>query len=243
MIRNLLKKKVLIVGGTSGLGFYITKTFLNKHFEISVIGRSQQNAFPKEVKFYKCDVTKLVELRSVIKKIKKNKNYFDIIIHNVGGSQKIFNEYASSIDYQKVWQANLGYAIEINNSFIPNMIKKKWGRIIHISSSAAYNHLAPPSYSSAKAAVNTYVSSISKRLIKKEIVISSICPGPIELPNRFMTIAQKKGNKYWKEYKKNHLPIGRLSKPEEITSVVYFLSSDKASYCSGANWNVDGSEN
>ena len=79
-------------------------------------------------------------------------------------------------------------------------------------------------------------------MIKNKIVISSVCPGPIELPERFMTIAQNKKNKFWREYKKYHLPIGRLAKPEEISSVIYFLSSDKASYCSGAIWNVDGSE-
>ena len=111
------------------------------------------------------------------------------------------------------------------------MKSKKWGRIVHISSSAAYNFEAPVAYSSAKAALNTYVSSISRRLIKNNIVVSAVCPGPIELPNRYMSIAQKKNNNFWNNYKKNHLPIG-----------IYFLTSKVASYCSGAIWNVDGSE-
>ena len=119
------------------------------------------------------------------------------------------------------------------------MKKNKWGRIVHVSSSAAYNYSAPVAYSSAKAALNTYVSSLSRRIIKDKIVVSCICPGPIELPNRYMTMSQKKNNQFWRNYKKNHLPINRLAKPEEITAVVYFLTSKVASYCAGAIWNAD----
>ena len=72
------------------------------------------------------------------------------------------------------------------------MRKKRWGRIVHVSSSVAYNYSAPSPYSSAKSALNTYVSSVSRRLIKDKIVVSCICPGPIELPKRYMTISQKK---------------------------------------------------
>ena len=108
--------------------------------------------------------------------------------------------------------------------------------------STAYNYSAPVAYSSAKAALNTYVSSVSRKLIKDQVVMACVCPGPIELPNRYMTISQKKNNSFWKNFKKNHLPIGRMAKPDEITSVIYFLTSKVASYCSGAIWNVDGSE-
>ena len=95
------------------------------------------------------------------------------------------------------------------------MKKKNWGRIVHISSSAAYNFEAPVAYSSAKAALNTYVSSISRRLIKNNIVVSAICPGPIELPNRYMTIAQKK-QLVLRNYKKTS-SYKQISKPDEIT--------------------------
>ena len=242
MQKKLKEKKILIVGGSSGLGVHITNMYLNKNFDVSIICRSKNKNFPKNLKQYVCDVTNNVKLKKTLKIIQKDQNSFDIIIHNVGGSQKVFNYQVKSDEYFKVWNANLGYAIEINNFFIPSMIKKNWGRIIHISSSAAYNYSAPVAYSSAKSALNTYVSSLARKLIKNKIVISSVCPGPIELPERFMTIAQNKKNKFWREYKKYHLPIGRLAKPEEISSVIYFLSSDKASYCSGAIWNVDGSE-
>ncbi len=236
------KKKVLIVGGSSGLGIHITKLYLNKNYSVISISRKINPKLKKNIKQIICDVSKLDKLKEVLKKLKKDKISFDIIIHNVGGSQKIYDHDVDYKSYQLVWKSNLGYIVEINNHFVPYMRKKRWGRIVHVSSSAAYNYSAPSPYSSAKSALNTYVSSISRRLIKNKIVVSCVCPGPIELPKRYMTISQKKNNSFWKNYKKNHLPIGRLAKPNEITSVIYFLTSDVASYCSGAIWNVDGSE-
>ncbi|WP_145596261.1 SDR family oxidoreductase [Candidatus Pelagibacter sp. FZCC0015] len=236
------KKKVLIVGGSSGLGIHITKLYLNKNYSVTSISRKVNSKIKKKVRQISCDISDLEKLKEVLENLKKNKIFFDIIIHNVGGSQKIYNHDVDYKSYEFVWKSNIGYVVEINKHFIPYMQKKKWGRIVHVSSSAAYNYVAPSPYSSAKSALNTYVSSISRRLIKDKIVVSCVCPGPIELPKRYMTISQKKNNSFWKNYKKNHLPIGRLAKPVEITSVIYFLTSKVASYCSGAIWNVDGSE-
>ena len=234
--------KILIVGGSSGLGSYLTKLYHKNKYDITTLSRNFNSTFSKKINQIKCDVTNSNELKNILKNFEKKKISFDIIIHNVGGSKKIYDYNMSSDNYKMVWDSNFGYVIEINNFFIPYMKKKKWGRIVHVSSSAAYNFSAPVAYSSAKAALNTYVSSISRKVIKDKIVMSCVCPGPIELPNRYMTVSQKKNNSFWRNYKKNHLPIGRMAKPDEITSVIYFLTSKVASYCSGAIWNVDGSE-
>ena len=238
----MVKNKILIIGGSSGLGIFLTDLYFKKNYKVTSISRNINPKINKSVKQVVCDVSDTSQLKKTLKQFKKNNVNFDIIVHNVGGSKKIYDHNVNSDAYKEVWENNLGYVIDINNFFTPYMKRKKWGRIVHISSSAAYNFEAPVAYSSAKAALNTYVSSISRILIKKNIVVSAICPGPIELPKRFMTIAQQKNNLFWKNYKKNHLPIGRMAKAEEITSVVYFLTSKVASYCSGAIWNVDGSE-
>ncbi len=238
----MINKRVLIVGGSSGLGIHITRLYLKKKYNVTTISRNKNIKISKKVKQIICDVTDANKLKELLKNFKKDNIKFDIIIHNVGGSKKVYDYNTSSYNYNIVWNNNLGYVVDINNFFIPFMKKKKWGRIVHISSSAAYNFSAPVAYSSAKAALNAYVSSLSRRVIKDKIVVSSVCPGPIDLPHRFMSISQKKNNQFWKNYKKNHLPINRLAKPDEIISVIYFLTSKVASYCSGAIWNVDGSE-
>ena len=235
-------KKVLIVGGSSGLGYHLTNLYLKKKYNVTSISRNINTKLKKKVRQINCDVTDMRQLKKVLQDFKKKKISFEILIHNVGGSKRVNDYNDSTENYRMVWENNFAYIVEINNFFIPFMKKKKWGRIVHVSSSASYNYFGSVAYSSAKAALNTYVSSIARRIIKYNIVSSCVCPGPIELPNRYMTISQKKNNLFWKRYKKNHLPINRLAKPEEITSVIYFLTSKFASYCSGAIWNVDGSE-
>ena len=70
------------------------------------------------------EVTDVEQMKKLLKNFKKEKIYFDIIIHNVGGSKKIYDFNVSSDSYKKVWDSNLGYVIEINNFFIHKYEKK-----------------------------------------------------------------------------------------------------------------------
>ena len=72
------------------------------------------------------------------------------------------------------------------------MKKRKWGRILHVSSATSYNITGGGPYSSAKSALNSYVKCVANEYGKHNVIISSICPGPINLQNRFLAKQQKK---------------------------------------------------
>ena len=110
---------------------------LNKKYNLSILGRKINPKIKNNAKFYKTDILNNSNFKNTLKKIKKKK--FDIIINCIGGSLGIKNSNSSMIDYQKLWQYNLGYAVEINNMFIDKMKKNKWGRIVHISSATSFN--------------------------------------------------------------------------------------------------------
>ncbi len=233
-----MKKKILIIGGTSGLGIELTKFFLNNKYDLYILGRRIPKKFEKKVNFFKINIFEDLKFKKVLAKI--NKENFDIIIHNIGGSLGIKNINSNLGDYQKLWFFNLGYAIQINNLLLPKMKKKKWGRVIHISSATAYNLTGGGPYSSAKSALNTYVKSLASEYGKHNVVISAICPGPINLSNRYLSKQENNNTKFWKAFSKNHLPMKRLLKVKEILPVIELLTSENASYCSGAIWNLDG---
>ena len=86
----------------------------------------------------------------------------DIIIHNLGGSLGVKDPFSSSSKWLKVWNNNLGYSIDINNSFIPKMILNKWGRIVHVSSAITTSFDGYSPYASAKCALEGYIKSVSK---------------------------------------------------------------------------------
>ena len=85
------KKKVLIVGGSSGLGFHLTNLYIKNKYKLTTISRNINPKINKSVKQISCDVTNLEQAQKILKNFKKGKISFDIIIHNVGGSQKIFD--------------------------------------------------------------------------------------------------------------------------------------------------------
>ena len=97
---------------------------MNKNYCVTIISRKINSKLKKSVRQINCDVSKLDKLKEVLKNLKKNKLYFDIIIHNVGGSQKIYDHDVDYKSYELVWKSNLGYIVEINNNFIPYMRKK-----------------------------------------------------------------------------------------------------------------------
>tara|TARA_B100001063_G_C16749774_1_gene549590 strand:- start:197 stop:907 length:711 start_codon:yes stop_codon:yes gene_type:complete len=233
-----MSKNILIVGGTSGFGLKITEYYIKKKYKLFIIGRKINQDLNNKVTFYKTDILNEKKFEKVLSKIKK-KN-FEIIIHNIGGSLGIKKINSSIKDYQKLWHYNIGYTIKINNLFLDKMKKKNWGRIVHISSATSYNLTGGGPYSSAKMALNTYVKSLANEFGAYNVIASAICPGPIELSNRFLTNQKNKNSKFWKNFVKNHLPMKRMAKPEEILPVIDLLASEEASYCSGAVWNVDG---
>jgi 3-oxoacyl-[acyl-carrier protein] reductase len=164
----------------------------------------------------------------------------DIIVHNVGGSLGVTDPLAKQHEWQRVWRFNLGIAIEIDDVLIPAMTQKKWGRITFVSSSAASTFQGYPAYVSAKAALNAYVRTVGRAVAPDNIVISSVMPGPIFAEDRYLARLQKEDPEGWAEYVRNHLPIGRLGRAEEIAPFVAFLCSELASFAVGSLVSIDG---
>ena len=130
------KKKILIIGGTSGLGSQILRNIDRTKYEVSITGRNYKIK-DHEFFFYKLDVLKKNKFKKFITEISK-KN-FDIIIHSLGGSYGINGHDQESKNYEKLFKLNFFYMVDINKAMLPIMKKRGWGRIVHISSATSYN--------------------------------------------------------------------------------------------------------
>lgn len=232
-----MKLKALIVGGTSNLGRELSRQF--KNYDITIIGRTR----PKEQyynAYLKCDISNKKSFKSLINKL-KNKN-FDIIIHVIGGSLFKNDDFANSTTYQKNLFHNLGYAIDINNLFLKKMIKKKFGRIIHISSAVTHIYDSNIFYGAAKSALNYYVKNLGKKFSKYNVLICGVSPGPVFNQKKFLTQQMMKKTKFWKNFVKHRYNIGKLATSNEVASIVAFIVNQKTSYASGSIWDVDGGQ-
>jgi NAD(P)-dependent dehydrogenase (short-subunit alcohol dehydrogenase family) len=161
----------------------------------------------------------------------------DIIVHVLGGSQGVKCALSSSDDYAKVWRLNLGIALDINRAFIPAMIARGWGRIVHLSSNAVKLAIGYCPYASAKAAIEGYVRNVGKEFGSKGVVITAVRPGPIYTEGRWLYSQPPEEEK---RYMEAHVPMKRWGRGEELAGLVKFLCSDQASYMAGAVVDCDG---
>jgi 3-oxoacyl-[acyl-carrier protein] reductase len=164
----------------------------------------------------------------------------EIIVHNLGGSLGVNDAFASTADWCKVWHFNVGIGHELNRLFVPNMITKKWGRILHLSTLATHNFNGYAPYTSAKCALDGYVKNMSRQVSKHNVIINSLAPGLINLQGRYFSRMQKENPAILENYYDNHLPIRRMGEAEEIARIAAFLCSEHAAFMAGSIVRADG---
>lgn len=239
----------LVTGASRGIGRAIAIQLAREGVRVILVARTQQDleAVRRELQgparshhHFCADLISPEELSQFAQAVMSQLGPPDIIVHNVGGSLGTRDTFASVADWQKVWQFNLGIAIELNRIFIPSMIEKKWGRVVHLSTLSTTTYLGNPAYVAAKCALNAYVKSMSREVARHNVIVSAVAPGAIYSEGRYFAKLQREDPIAMEEYYRNHLPIGRLGRAEEIAPVVVFLCSDLASFMNGAIVPVDG---
>src|SRR2546425_2936059 len=238
----------LVTGASRGIGRAIALELAREGARVILVARSQDqlDAVKHELgghrESHHCVALDLMadhgveELAQAVEKVGE----LEILAHNLGGSCGVLQTFASSEDWRKVWQFNLGIAHELNRIFIPAMVKKRWGRIVHLSTLSTLTYNGYAAYVSAKCALNGYVKSVNREVSKDNVIVSAVAPGAIYSEGRFFAGLQKENPAALEDYFKNHLPIRRLGRAEEIAPVVAFLCSEQASFMAGSVVGIDG---
>lgn len=161
----------------------------------------------------------------------------DIIVHVLGGSQGVTQTLLPSSDWARVWRLNLGIAHDINRAFIPRMQLNKWGRIVHISSNAPRIGIGYCPYTSAKAALDGYVKTVSREYSKDGVILTAVAPGIVHTEGRYYASLDSKQQE---EYFNKYIPAHRFGRAEEVAKVVAFLASEHSAYMAGSIVTIDG---
>jgi 3-oxoacyl-[acyl-carrier protein] reductase len=237
----------LVTGSSRGIGRAIAFALAREGARVILVARSAEalaevrRQMPMPENHYPVAVDLMADdgVQRLGEEIKKLGN-LDIMIHNLGGSAGVFDPFASADDWKKVWQFNVGIGHELNRLFIPAMIERRWGRIVHISTLAAMMQQGNAPYVAAKCALNAYVKTISREIARHNVILSAVAPGIIHIPGRHFAKLQEENPKALEEYFDHHVPIRRLGTPEEVASAVAFLCSEQAAFMSGSIVGVDG---
>lgn len=164
----------------------------------------------------------------------------EIIVHNLGGSLGVTDPFAPAEEWSRVWHFNVGIAHELNRLFIPSMVSRKWGRIVHLSTLSTQTHDGYAPYVSAKCGLDGYVKSMSRVVSKNNVIMNALAPGLVGLEGRYFMRMQKENPAQLEQYFDNHLPIRRMGTAEEMAVIATFLCSEHAAFMPGAIVRADG---
>tara|TARA_Y100000389_G_scaffold14969_1_gene13229 strand:+ start:8588 stop:9295 length:708 start_codon:yes stop_codon:yes gene_type:complete len=172
-------KKILIIGGTNGIGYALSKHFSEKNYFVFSVGRTLKLPRIRNTKYFFFDLFSKKKLDVFLQKIKKNR--FDLVIHCIGGSLGLKKlDYSSCND---LWYLNCGIIIYINKYLIDNQLLKPSSNIILFSSKSSKNLIGSSPYILSKIYLENYAKLLSKEIEKNKIYVSSIKLGIVALPN------------------------------------------------------------
>lgn len=245
---NIKDKLALVTGASRGIGRGIATVLAREGARVILVARAQEQleavrlAISSPGRSHYCYAIDLMAedgVARLVSAITTDLGEPDIMVHNLGGSFGI-PAFASVEDWRKVWHFNVGIGHELNRAFVPGMVKRRWGRIVHLSTLSTATYTGYPPYVSAKCAVDGYVKAVNREVSKDNVILSAVAPGAIYSEGRYFAKIQKENPAALETYFKEHLPIRRLGTPEDIGPVVAFLCSDFASFMAGSIVSIDG---
>lgn len=244
-------KRVLISGGTKGLGRATVDRFLAGGARVITSARGA--AEPIEgVEFVQADLTTAEGGEAFAKAALERLGGIDILVHVLGGSTTPGGGFVALTDDHWLSELNLNLlaAVRLDRLLLPQMIERGSGAVVHVTSIQSVLPLpdATTAYAAAKAALRTYSKSISRELGPKGIRINTVSPGWImtEGTDVFLERIQAANGGTLEDARQlvlaglGGISIGRGAEPYEVAEAIAFLASDRASSIHGANLVVDG---
>ena len=237
---NLKSKKVLITGATGGIGNNLVQKFYELGAEIIATGTNEIKLKKLKEKYpnitteqFKLDEHSKIE--KFIDKIDEKLNGIEILINNAGITLDNLSIRLTEENWKKVLDINLTSTFLMCKFSIKKMLKKKYGKIINITSIVGHTgNLGQANYAASKAGIIAFSKSLAIEYAKKNINVNCVSPGFIK------TDMTDSINEEFKKLLISKIPSGNLGSGQDVANCVVFLASDMANYINGETIHVNG---
>jgi NAD(P)-dependent dehydrogenase (short-subunit alcohol dehydrogenase family) len=253
-----LKGKVAVItGGSVGIGLAVAEALAQEGVELLLCARNAERVraeaqrvqaeYGVRVVGVGADVSKAADCDAVVAAVQKAFGGADILVNNAGtgSNEKIMD--APDEKWQYYWDLHVMAAVRLSRGLIPFMRQRGWGVIINNASICAKQPLDyEPIYNVTKAGLMMFSKVLSNEVVGDNIRVNCVNPGLVLTPDWVKTARQlTEGTgqthvEYLDAIAQKFAPIKRFATPEELAHFFVFLCSDKASYCVGSTFYVDG---
>ncbi|MDT8915590.1 oxidoreductase [Amycolatopsis sp. PS_44_ISF1] len=249
---GLSGKRVLVTGGTRGIGLAVVQGFARAGATVLASARTEAE-LPDGVRFIAADARDPADLTRLAREAERLLGGVDVLVDNVGTSKAHLEGplSAGDEDWLAALETNLLSAVRLDRELVPGMIERGSGLVVHVTSTV--NRFPQPfgvDYAASKAALSTYSKTLATAVASKGVRVNRVSPGLTRTPlveSGLAEMAAKAGMDYETARSAfiaaiGGIPLGRLGEPEEIAAMVVFLASDGASYITGSELIVDGGQ-
>ena len=244
-------KRVLVSGGTKGLGRATVERFLAGGARVMTAARTIKDPI-EGVDYVEADLTTAEGSQALSRAALERLGGIDILAHVVGGSASPAGGFAALTDDHWLAELNLNLlaTVRLDRLLIPQMLERGMGTVVHVTSIQSVLPLpeSTTGYAAAKAALRTYSKSISKEVGPNGVRVNSVSPGWImtEATGDFLDMLRSANGGTVEDARQSVLdalggiPIGRGAEPEEVADLIAYLASDRAAAIHGAEFVIDG---
>lgn len=235
-------KTAVVSGASGGIGIAVSKALYNAGYNIVLLYNKNKKPLEdefsiddKKILMIQGDLSKECDILKIKEEVYATFHGVDVIVNNAGISLIKFFDETTCEEWDKVFDVNVKSAFMLTKAFIPEMINRKSGNIINISSMWGISGASMEvCYSASKAAMIGMSKALAKELGPSGINVNVIAPGVID------TKMNEHISKVDMDVLIEDTPINRIGKPEDIANAVMFLCDEKASFITGEVIKVDG---
>jgi 3-oxoacyl-[acyl-carrier protein] reductase len=241
---KLTGRVAVVTGGATGIGRGIAMLYAEEGCDVAVLDRNGEGAekvaaairqLGRRALAVKADVGSEAEIEAAFAAVRKEFGDPDILVNNAGIVTVAHLETMPVAQFDDMIRINLKSVFLCTRQVLPGMRKKRYGRIVNISSQLAYKGgEGMAHYAAAKAGILGITRSLAYEVTADNIAVNAICPGPIDTDMKLPP--------EWASKKQSELVIGRQGRVEEIAPTALLLACEEAAFYVGATFHPNGGD-
>ena len=243
-------KSILITGASKGLGYVCAQEFEKHGARLVLAARSVdkleqlKDSFsdPSKHLAFAGDLADQKNIEDLVNKGFGHTGGFDIVLHVLGGGYGFRDPLLTWDQLETLHTINIGVAAEINRLVVPEMIKKQFGRLVHVGSIASHEATGSVGYNTVKSALAAYVRSLGRELAESGVIVNGALPGAFYAPENSWRRLEVAKPEVVREFIEKNLPRKKIADADEVLPLIFFLASEAASMMSGCCVPIDAGE-